>query len=383
MVFKKQNLAGKNILIVHNDSWSAFTHRIDLAKYLIQMGFHVKIAAANVKHYNSSIEKICPFIDLKYLKPKGKNVFTDMVLLSSFYKLYQKHSPDFILHFTAKPNIFGGLAAGLLGIPCIATVNGLGRVFSKKGFFTYIVKNLYKAGFKRTTKVFFQNKDDQQLFVSNKILPLQKSLVINGSGIDLDKFKSSGYEANPDKTIFLLGARIIAEKGIYEYAAAAKIIQSKYPNVIFRLAGQYASSDPLSVNKKDLDEWIKEGVIDYIGMKDDMLSEIDKSHVVVLPSYYREGIPKILIEAASMSKPIITTNNVGCREAVIDGYNGFMIDTKSANSLVGAIEKFMGLNTSQRKIMSSNSRKMAEDKFDSNKIYQTYFEVIDNCIKDN
>ena len=381
MVFEKQRIVRKNILIVHNDSWSAYNHRIDFIKYLISQGFNIKVAASNVGHYNTLIEKVCPFIELKYLKPKGKNIFTNIFLLFSLYKVYKKESPDLILHFTAKPNIFGGIAAGLLKIPCIATVNGLGRIFSKKNIFTSIVKILYKTGFKKTSKVFFQNKDDQHLFITNKIVPLGKTIVINGSGISLDKFKSKGYEANPENTIFFLGSRIIAEKGIYEYAAAAKIIKAKYPNVIFRLAGHFEEKDPLSVKKYDFDLWQKENWIEYIGMTDDIKTEIDKTHLVILPSYYREGIPKILLEATSMAKPIITTNNVGCKEAVVGGYNGYMVEVKNVESLVIAIERFLLSTISQKKTMSDNSRKMAEEKFDENKIYQTYSRSINELDK--
>jgi glycosyltransferase involved in cell wall biosynthesis len=381
MVFEKQRIVRKNILIVHNDSWSAYNHRIDFIKYLINQGFNIKVAASNVGHYNTLIEKVCPFIELKYLKPKGKNIFTNIFLLFSLYKVYKKESPDFILHFTAKPNIFGGIAAGLLKIPCIATVNGLGRIFSKKNIFTSIVKILYKTGFKKTSKVFFQNKDDQHLFITNKIVPLGKTIVINGSGINLDKFKSKGYEANPENTIFFLGSRIIAEKGIYEYAAAAKIIKEKYPTVIFRLAGHFEEKDPLSVKKYDFDLWQKENWIEYIGMTDDIKTEIDKTHLVILPSYYREGIPKILLEATAMAKPIITTNNVGCKEAVVGGYNGYMVEVKNVESLVIAIERFLLSTISQKKTMSDNSRKMAEEKFDETKIYQTYSRSINELDK--
>jgi glycosyltransferase involved in cell wall biosynthesis len=376
MVSKKQGVVKKNILIVHNDSWSAYNHRIDFVKYLIHQGFNVKVAASNIGYYNTLIEKVCPFIELKYLKPKGKNIFTNILLLFSLYKVYKKESPHLILHFTAKPNIFGGIAAGILNIPCIATVNGLGRVFSKKNIFTAIVKILYRTGFKKTFKIFFQNKDDQQLFIVNKIVIPKKSIVINGSGINLNKFKSKGYEADPENTVFFLGSRIIAEKGMYEYAAAAKIIKEKYHNVTFRLAGHFEEKDPLAVKKYDFDLWQKENLIEYIGMTDDIKTEIDKAHVVILPSYYREGIPKILLEATSMAKPIITTNNVGCKEAILDGYNGYMIEVKNIQSLVTAIEKFLVSTVSQKKIMSDNSRKMAEEKFDENKIYQTYSKII-------
>ena len=248
-------------------------------------------------------------------------------------------------------------------------ITGLGYGFLGRGFkgnlVQVVVKALYRLGLKYNNKVFFQNPDDLELFVRLKIVKKRdRAVLINGSGVDTNYFsiKPLTYPVS-----FLMISRLIGDKGVREYVEAAGIVKKKYPDVIFRLAG-WIDVNPSAVSKDELDLWIESGVIDFLGRLDDVRPAIEKATVYVLPSY-REGTPRTVLEAMSMGRPIITTDAPGCRETVIDGVNGLLVNIKDVDGLVSAMEKLI-CDPSMVDIMGMSSHKIALDKYDVDKVNQ-------------
>ena len=281
-----------------------------------------------------------------------------------------KIKPDYILSYTIKPVIYGTLAAKIVGIKHrFALITGLGSVFNegkskRSKSLLFIVKHMYKVSLLGAEKVFFQNPDDMELFRKYKIASALQSCVVNGSGVDLDYYKFSNP---PGKISFLLLARLLNSKGVRIYFEAAQIVKSLYPNIEFSLAGHIDDLNNDSISRGELDSWIERKVINYYGQMSDVRTAIANCSIYVLPSFYREGVPRSILEAMSMGRAIITTNTPGCKETVIDGENGYLIDPKSVSKLVDAIMKFVNQPETVRK-MGVKSREMAEEKYDVYKV---------------
>ena len=275
---------------------------------------------------------------------------------------------DAFLGYTIKPVLYGSLAARLAGISGIfSIITGLGYAFSRgdsrQRFAGIIAQFLYKISLSCNQKVYFQNPDDRNLFKELGFLRgADQVVLINGSGVDVSFFKKTPF---PTGVSFLLIARLIKDKGIIEYVEAARIIKAKYPGVLFRLVGWF-DDNPTSIKKEDLDLWMEDGIIDYLGRLEDVRPAITASSVYVLPSY-REGTPRTVLEAMSMGRPVITTDAPGCRETVIDGENGFLIPIKDVNALVQAMERFI-LQPELVVKMGKRSREIAEVKYDVHKV---------------
>lgn len=366
------------ILIVNNENISVRNHRMGLIKTLINGGYVVNVASSVIDDDTKSISEVCDFHQLKELKIHSKNPIHDIKFFFELKKLYGKVKPDIILHFTAKPNIFGSLAANKLGIRSIATINGLGRVFESENLLTLIVEKLYKVALSKTQRVFFQNNDDKNLFVQKNLISNEKCEVLYGSGIDTDKIKSTNSKAwNAKKKTFIMGTRLIWSKGVEEYVRAAEIVKKSFPEVEFKVFGYLGKHDKEAVSLEYLNDNQSKGFISYFGPSNKMLVEIDESDIVVLPSYYREGIPKVLIEALALGKPIITTNSVGCKETVDSEKNGYLVKAKDSVDLASAMTQMLNKNELQFKEMGILSREKAVNFFDLKEIVKKYQIEID------
>ena len=370
----------KNISIVSNTSWYVYNFRKGFLKELVQLGYNVFVIAPKDK-FVVEIELLsCSFIELKKIQHKGKNPLQEMQLTLELRSYFKKNDIHFALFYTPKINIFGSIATKFLPTKGIATINGLGFVFNEgqPKWLQTVVKKLYRFAFNGLPAVFFQNQDDKDFFIQSKILCDKKQCVcvVRGSGVNLTEFYPKKSPSNlPEKITFLLSARLIKEKGIIEYLEAAKIIKQKYPNTNFALLGVVANN-PSAIPVEIITQLYKDGVIDYWGSSDNMSETLNKVDVMVLPSYYREGIPKVLIEALSKGLPVITTDNVGCRETVEDVKNGFLIPVKDVAALSAAMEKIIQLSPEQRAEMGKYSRQKAVNEFDEKNNHLKYIEVI-------
>ena len=225
------------------------------------------------------------------------------------------------------------MAAGSLGIPAINNISGLGAVFVRRGLLRQLVERLYRFALRRSVTVFFQNRDDLQLFVDRRIVTPAQAKLLPGSGVDLAHFTPAPLPAEGAVT-FLLAARLLWDKGVGEFVEAARRLRRDFPDARFRILGNVERKSAAAVPLSKLQEWSGEGVIDYLGSADDVRPALAAADCIVLPSYYREGVPRVLLEAAAMGIPVITTDMPGCREAVEDGATGLLCEPRSVNSLV-------------------------------------------------
>jgi glycosyltransferase involved in cell wall biosynthesis len=304
------------------------------------------------------------------LSRNGTNLLVDLRSLYEIWQLIRKNRPDVVVCFTIKPILYGILAAWLAFVPRrFAVLTGLGYAFTGDAIgLRRIVRKLAAVGYKivlpLATKVFFQNQDDEKLFFSLGLIPMDKpSFVMNGSGVDINTFNIQPLPVGPP--IFLLIARFLGDKGIREYADSARIIKSLYPGVRFLLAGWIDGSND-SIEHSELDQWHIDGILECVGRLEDVRLTISQSSVFVLPSY-REGTPRTVLEAMSMGRPIITTDVPGCRETVENGRNGFLVPAKSVEALVCAMERFIQ-DPSLSTRMGFISRKIAEEKYNVHRV---------------
>ena len=359
------------IIIVANTAWSIVNFRTNLINSLTQAGYRV-VAIAPEDEYTVRIP--CEYISVK-MNRRGTNPFEDILFFFKLRKIYRRLKPFAVLHFTSKVNIYGALASRKLGIYCINNISGLGSAFLGGGFISQIQQVLYRLALRYADLVFFQNKDDADYFIKKKLVRPEQLDLLPGSGIDVNKYDPKP-QSNSGSFIFLMISRLIKDKGIYEYVEAAKQIKGKYTDTEFRIVGFLDHSNPSAIKKEELDSWIKEGIIDFLGRKDDVREAIAASDCVVLPSY-REGTPRILLEAASMAKPIITTNVAGCRQVVDNGKTGFLCRVRDRYDLADKMEKVMLLSESARKNMGLKGREKMKREFDEEIVIKKYLEVLE------
>ena len=341
-----------------------------LIRELLQAGCEVHVAAPGL----AALTQVGPALGLTEdrlhdipMARAGTNPLADTGTLVALYRLMRSLRPDAVLPYTIKPVIYGTLAAWLARVPRrFALVTGLGYAFTgeRKGVVQWLVRLLYAAALARATKVFFQNPDDERLFRQIGILPASvPSVVVNGSGVDVSAFAVVPLPLAPPS--FLLIARLLGDKGVREYADAARRVKAKYPHARFSLAG-WIDENPNAIRQTELDDWVETGIIEFLGKLSDVRPAIAAATVYVLPSY-REGTPRTVLEAMAMGRPIITTDVPGCRETVVDGENGYLVPVKSVDALVGAMTRLIETPGLAAR-MGACSRRIAEDKYDVHKV---------------
>jgi len=298
----------------------------------------------------------------------GTNPLADMQTFWALWRLMRRIRPQFVLGYTVKPVIYGSIAALLTGVPRrFALITGLGYAFQgegRRGRLQTLVQRLYALALSRVHKVFFQNPDDEALFRGRNLLAVgTPSCVVNGSGVDVSSFTVATLP--PGLPRFLLIARLLGDKGVREYAQAARCIRVAHPGVQFALVG-WIDSNPDAIAQAELDVWVEQGDIEFLGKLDDVRPAIAGCSVYVLPSY-REGTPRTVLEAMAMGRAVITTDAPGCRETVVDGDNGFLVPVKSSDALAAAMERF--INEPQLAWrMGARARHVAEEKYDVHKV---------------
>lgn len=364
---------GKIVIISHYAP-SLVNFRGDLIKALIHRG-HEVICLAPEEGYESHLQEIGAGYKRIPLNRTGLNPLKDVYTLFILRRLLKELKPNIVLSYTVKPIVYGSIAAHRAGVKQIyAMVTGLGYVFVgqsiKQKLLTQMVSFLYRAGLKYNQVVFFQNPDDLQLFIEKRIMPKNvKPILINGSGVNTLRFRFTSPKLSP--ITFLLVARMIRDKGILEYVEAARQLKKRYPEVKFQLLGPL-DINPSALTKNEIEQWHKEGNIEYLGETKDVRPYITESSVFVLPSY-REGTPHSVLEAMSIGRPIITTDSPGCRETVQEGVNGYLVPVKDPVALEKAMERFI-LQPELIPEFGLASRRIAEEKYDVRKVNSTILE---------
>lgn len=377
----------KKIVISSNTSWSIFNFRLELIRHLAEKGYYIEIISPE-DTYSDKLRELGFIVHDIKMASSNISPFTDLVSLFHYAALLIKIKPDYYLGFTAKPNIYGGYIAALLGIRVVNNIAGLGRTFSKKGVLQNLMRFMYRIGLSKSYHVFFQNKDDLALFESNGLIEKGARSILPGSGVNTHRFNSKYFQNNassltstdvknslkPNFT-FLFSARLLLEKGIREYIHAAREVCREFQCIEFQVLGKHTGS-AAEIPLDELEKACSEGIIKYLGTTDDVVSVLHGADCFVLPSYYREGVPRSLLEAGSCSLPLITTDSVGCRETVIDGINGFLVMPQNYVSLYDAIKKILSLSKNEVMLMGEASRRYMINNFSEELVFEKYERVL-------
>ena len=367
------------IAIVANTTWNIYNFRMPLIKALKQSGYRVLVIAP-VDEYVHYLDDsyFTRHIPLRCLSAQRKNPFSDFLFFLELLRIYLKEKPDIVFHYTIKPNIYGSMAAQWAGIQSIPTVTGLGYTFLHSNFLNRVVKSLYRLAFKRVPLAIFHNPTDMNFFISQGIIRKDNAQVIPGSGINTHHFSPSP-KSNKKSFIFLFIGRLLVDKGICEFEAAANHLKKLAPDTEFWVIGQLNTNSSASISKSKLIQWKKNHVIRYFGSVLDVRPYIKQADVLVLPSY-REGMPKAILEAMSMERPIITTDTAGCRDAV-DESSGVLVPTNDSLALAEAMEQLYYSDNETLLAMGKAARKRVLDFFDEKIIVSRYLSICDRILE--
>jgi len=359
---------------------SALNFRGKLLEAIHTQGYEIHIMAPELSSFGEEHNKLKALgyhVHEIPMQRTGTNPLADLKLLKNLVGQIRQIKPDMVLSYTIKPVIYGTLAAWLAGVPKrYALITGLGYAFQnvelgKRSLFQKMVHRLYGYALKHADKVFFQNPDDLKLFQDMQLLSANKpTVVVNGSGVNVQDFAVLPLPKNAQGVThasFLLIARLLGDKGVREYAAAAKIVKAKYPEAEFHLVG-WIDDNPSAISQAELDTWVSDKTVNYWGKLSDVRPAIAASSVYVLPSY-REGTPRTVLEAMAMGRAVITTDAPGCRETVSNGVNGYLVGVKSVDDLVQTMQYFIE-DPKLMDYMGQRSREIALNKYDVHQVNQ-------------
>lgn len=360
------------ILVLANFDVGLYNFRKELLQTFIDEGYEVFISLPEGERVSDLVEMGCEFIETA-VNRRGTNIKEDLALVKKYRQIMKEISPDVVLSYTIKPNVYGGIAASSLRIPYISNVTGLGTSIENKGILPILTKQLYKIGIRNSSCVFFQNSTNRDFFVNNKIVS-GKHKLIPGSGVNLNKFSVLDFPDN-SSIDFVFISRVMKDKGIDHYLEAAECIKKKYPGMNFHICGFCEESyEDILKHKQDA------GVITYHGMVSDIKGILQDMHCVILPTYH-EGMSNVLQEASASGRPCLCSDIPGCREIVDDGVTGFLFEAKSTQSLIDAIEKFLALSYEEHKQMGINARKKVEKEFSRQIVIDAYIEEINKIME--
>lgn len=365
------------ILICSNDLPDLIGFRGDFIQHLRDKSYDVTIVLPNTEKDRATGYKIPDGCKIKFIHmiPSSINPAHDLVTFFCYVKILLLWRPDIVFNYTIKPNIYCGIAAALCRVKTVSMLAGLGYMFQGNGFVNKVGKALYRFALNKTNRIIVLNKFNHNLLIENKFIKESKTtLFTEGEGVNL-----STYDYVPktytEPSTFIMVARVLKDKGYYEYVEAAKIVKQKYPNVVFELLGKTAYNSPMGIKRRVLERDVAAGHINYIGFTKDVPSFLRRSVVMVLPSYH-EGLNRSLMEACAMGCPIITSNIPGCQEMVDEGRNGYTAELKNAADLADRIIKFIELSDEQKNAMSAHSREWAETHFNVNNVIKRYDDII-------
>ena len=364
----------KKILLSSNSAWNLANFRKPIIEALVAAGYEVVAVAPTDGEEHRLTDMGARFEPIR-MRGAGTSPFEDFRLLLNYIRLLRDEQPAMFLGFTAKPNIYGSLAARVTGVPVAATISGLGSAFLKGGLLGGILLRLYRLALDGARAVFFQNPSDRDLFIARRIVRPEQARLVAGSGIDLLRFEPSPVD-HGEGFSFLLIARLLLDKGIAEYVEAARIVRRRHPHVRFQLLGGAGGDNPSAVPQAELARWAAESIVEQFGVCNDVRPYITASDCVVLPSY-REGLPRSLLEGAAMARPLIASDVPGCRDVIEDGINGLLCEVRSAESLAVVMEQMLAMTPSERSAMGAAGRRKVEAEFDQRLVADAYLAEVE------
>lgn len=356
------------VLVLTNSISGIVQFRLDLMRSMTAEGYSVLISCPQeyrYEHYESILKKEgCSVIRCDFAR-HGMNPVKELRLLASYRRLMKKERPGAVLTYTIKPNVYGGMAAAGLGIPCIGNVTGLGVAIENPGILRKVTLFLYKAGFGKAKRVFFQNSENRDFFVKEGIIDKSLTSVLPGSGVDLSEHTYRPYPEGDGIKLLYIG-RQTKDKGYGELVRAAMIVKKKRPETEFISLGLCEDEFREEHDRLRASKWIREE-----GFKEDVRPYIEDCSALILPSYH-EGMSNVLLEAAAAGRPVIATDVPGCRETYVDNVTGFSCKKADPDSLAAAIEKLIALTREEREEMGKKGRKYVEEHFDRKKVTESY-----------
>lgn len=363
----------KTVLILVNHEIVIYNFRKELVERLLKDGHRVIISSPGGEKIDKLIEMGSEHDEVE-MNRHGINPIKELKLLKYYDRLMKKYRPDIVFGYTIKPNIHGAMAAKRHNIPFIANITGLGSAVENPGILQKITIQMYKVAFSEIQTVFFQNKENRQFFINNKIA-VDKHKMLPGSGVNLNHFYLQEYPSTDNSIEFVFISRIMKEKGIDQYLEAAEYITKKYPNTKFHICG-FCEEEYEEI----LEDYQNRGIINYHGMINDVREILKTTHCTVHPTYYPEGLSNVLLESAASGRPIISTDRSGTRETIDDGINGFLIEEKDTEDLIKKVEDFIKLSSEEKRKMGIKGREKVEKEFDRQIIVECYLEELGNII---
>jgi glycosyltransferase involved in cell wall biosynthesis len=364
-----------HVLLTGNTTFKLANFREGLIRRLLADGHRVTVAAPPDEY----VEKIqalgCDFVPLQ-MDRNGTSPISEARLLFSIFKVIRRAGPDVVLSYTIKNNIYSGIACRGLGISFVPNVTGLGPMFNATGLLNRTVRALYRVAFGKARAVFFQNSSDLMLFTASRLVSQDRARLLPGSGVDLNRFAASPLPESGEGIRFLLVARLLWDKGVSVYVDASRKVRETFPQVRFQLLGPLDPDSKSGISGAQLDEWISEGVVDYLGSTQDVLPFLQAANCLVLPSYYHEGTPRSLLEAGAVGRPIITTDMPGCRDVVVEHESGFLVAPRDADQLAAACEAFLRLSPEEQRAMGAASRRHIAQTYDEGIVISAYLGLL-------
>jgi glycosyltransferase involved in cell wall biosynthesis len=376
----------RKILFIVNVDWFFLSHRLPIALEAKKMGFEVHIACG-ITNRLSELQKFGFLVHPLNLERSSTNPFCVLSSFLEIYRLLGAIRPDLVHLVTIKPVLLGGVAARLSGVPSVVmAISGLGFVFVSQGFIAtfrrLLVSGLYRLAIRHCNlKIIFQNGEDKASLIKLTSLEESKAIMIRGSGVDLDQYVPRPPPMN--ERIVLLASRLLRTKGVPEFVEAARIIRcrngSNIPVVRFVLVGEPDIINPDSVSIAELRGWLEEGVIEHWGYRSDMVEVLSAASIVALPSYYGEGLPKVLIEAAACGRAVVTTDHPGCRDAIEPGISGVLVPVRNSQVLADAIQDLLD-HSDKCATMGRAGRGLAESAFDIKQVVLTHLQIYEELM---
>jgi glycosyltransferase involved in cell wall biosynthesis len=360
------------VIISANSFWNIVNFRTPLVITLVDEGYRVIILAPGpdtgwARAHGAEVVGIT-------MDRSGLNPIVDARLFIDYLRAFRRFCPDFYLSYTAKPNIYGSLAARVAGVGILPNVSGLGTAFIRDGLLSRFVGLLYRLAFRNCPIVFFQNPDDCDLFVTRKIVKQGQARLLPGSGIDLSFFKPIRL-ADDGQLRFLFIGRLLGDKGVREFVEAARLLKREHPDWRFQLLGSLDDGNRSGIGADELAQWIEQGLVEHLGQADDVRPHVAAATAIVLPSY-REGLPRSLLEAAAMARPLIASDVPGNRQLVENGVNGLLCEVRDPQSLADAMLQLGTMDANRRAEMGRAGRALVERSYGVEKVIAAYLEAI-------
>jgi glycosyltransferase involved in cell wall biosynthesis len=362
------------IWIAANTTWNLFNFRAGLIRALLNAGYRVTAFSPKDKYVEQVKALGVRHVHLP-LDNSGTNPAKEALTVLRLYNLLRRSRPSLLLTFTPKPNIYGSIAAARLGISVISNVAGLGRAFVEPGWLNMVSRVLYRVALRHPARIFFQNRDDVELFLKARLVERGRIDLLPGSGVDVERF-TPAQKKESGLFVFLFVGRLLADKGVREFVGAARMLRPEGEGFECRILGFIDERDPSSIQLDELRQWEAEGVVRYLGGSDRVADIMADADCVVLPTYYREGCPRSLLEASAMAIPTIAADSTGCRDIVTEGENGFLCRPRDVSDLANKMRRMLNLSFEQRGRMGLVARKKVLDRFDEKIVIARYLTAV-------